>query len=147
MTKFYIEAFDAENNQILGNCDGQAVLDCIQPQRTKYIKSLSSGMSRPLYGRVKYWRIVSSNGQCFDCIQNIYYGITSISDYVAKFLKGLSLTMVREIAINTIYGVYDNVYRGINLDGQQEIAKEFHNQARVILNAAYAAQFKKGETK
>lgn len=147
MTKFYIEAFDAENKPILGNCNGQSVLDCVKPFRTKYVKSLVSGENRPLYGRVKFWRIVSCAGLNIGTIQNHYYGISSISDYVAKFLKGLSVGMVREIAIYSIYCVFDNVYRGINLDGQQQIAKEFHNQARVILNAAYAAQFKKGETK
>jgi hypothetical protein len=38
--KYYVEAYDANNYQILGNLDGQAVLRVRNYKRTKHYKNL-----------------------------------------------------------------------------------------------------------
>jgi hypothetical protein len=68
--KYYIEALRADGTQILGNLDGQAVLDCQEPYRTKHVKSLLSSLGRPAWPSVARWRIVHANGRVDSEIAN-----------------------------------------------------------------------------
>jgi hypothetical protein len=61
--KHYIEAYDFEDKQILGNLDGQGVWTGSQFRRSSYYKNLRDP-NRPLrFERVKYWRVVSEHGR------------------------------------------------------------------------------------
>lgn len=60
--KHYVEAYQADGSQILGNLDGQAVLHAKDPRRTKHFKRLESGQDRPTHSRVYRWRVEPANG-------------------------------------------------------------------------------------
>jgi hypothetical protein len=68
--RYYIEAFRADGTQILGNLDGQGVLDVQEPFRTKHVKALLSGIGRPKWPRVACWRIVRADGRIDSEIAN-----------------------------------------------------------------------------
>lgn len=62
--RYYIEAFDKNDQPILGNLDGQAALGYpIKPWRTLAWKRLwESPPKRPTWPRVKEWRLVDEKG-------------------------------------------------------------------------------------
>lgn len=68
--KYYVEAF-GENGQILGNCDGQGVLHCVRWDRTNHYKRMRDGKIKTPY--VKYWRIVTPQGNIVKTINNSNY--------------------------------------------------------------------------
>lgn len=73
--KLYVEAYDENNRQILGNTEGQTVLRARNYRRTKYYKGIvrgeyPDGMKR-LSPRVKEWRIVTEKGQLIEIIPNL----------------------------------------------------------------------------
>lgn len=60
--RYYIESFDADGQQILGNLDGQAALgEPRQPQRCHAWAHLGT-YKRPLFRRVSAWRLVTDSG-------------------------------------------------------------------------------------
>lgn len=66
--KVYIEAYDANNKQILGNLDGQGVINAKQFRRTMHFKSLSTFST--LNNKVKYYDIVTVNDVLLATVQN-----------------------------------------------------------------------------
>lgn len=67
--KYYVEAFYSDGGQILGNCDGQAVLRCRNYQRTKYYKYLKSRVAQGFKPkRVSYYRVVTEGGRVLETI-------------------------------------------------------------------------------
>lgn len=58
MTRFYIEAYQANGRQILGNLDGQTARDCQDITRTQHYRALKTGLGRPKWPRVAYWIVV-----------------------------------------------------------------------------------------
>jgi hypothetical protein len=67
--KYYVEAYYEDGGQILGNCDGQAVLRCRNFRRTKYYKYLRDKVSRGAQPkRVSYYKIVAENGNVLETI-------------------------------------------------------------------------------
>lgn len=40
--KYYIEAYYKDGTQILGNMDGQTVLNCVNPLKTDWVKRLKT---------------------------------------------------------------------------------------------------------
>lgn len=65
--KYYVEAYDANDNQLLGNLDGQGVIVAKDFRRTKHYKSLST--FKTLNNRVAYYLITSGN-TTFDRVEN-----------------------------------------------------------------------------
>jgi len=66
--KVYVEAYDSNNKQILGNLDGQGVIHAKQFRRTLHFKSLPTFST--LNNRVKYYDIVTRNGVLLATVQN-----------------------------------------------------------------------------
>ncbi len=62
--KYYVEAYDANNYQILGNLDGQAVLRVRNYKRTKHYKSLRTLRTH----RVTYYKIVTESGHIVETL-------------------------------------------------------------------------------
>jgi hypothetical protein len=62
--KYYVEAYDANNYQILGNLDGQAVLRVRNYKRTKHYKNLRTLRTH----RVTYYKIVTENGHIVETL-------------------------------------------------------------------------------
>lgn len=62
--RYYIEAFDKNDQPILGNLDGQASLGYpIKPWRTTAWRLLAfTPPKRPTWPRVKEWRLVDEKG-------------------------------------------------------------------------------------
>lgn len=58
--RFYVEAYDHEGKQILGNMDGQRSWEGKSYTRTQWFKDLPS--THTLNNRVAYWKIVNTNG-------------------------------------------------------------------------------------
>jgi hypothetical protein len=59
--RYYIEAFDADGRQVLGNLDGQAALGrCKQPQKCKAWTDLPNIRCS---SRIRSWRLVDDNGR------------------------------------------------------------------------------------
>lgn len=68
--KYYIEAFDVEGRQILGNLNGQAVIQARKPWLTKSYKILRDPTRRPAWPRVWFWRLVREDGTPLEEIPN-----------------------------------------------------------------------------
>ena len=68
--RFYVEAYRADGSQILGNLDGQTVLHCRYPSRTKHVQRLQSGRDRPTWPRVHKWVVVDGAGKAHTAILN-----------------------------------------------------------------------------
>jgi len=66
--KYYIEAFDKNDTQILGNLDGQGIIHANDFRRTKHYKALSTRMT--LNNRVKYYNIVDRNDRIIERVNN-----------------------------------------------------------------------------
>lgn len=76
MPRFYIEAFDTDGDQILGNLDGQAACEGkgASPRRLSRVKHLYlPAPARPQYPRVKFWRVVSEHGTIYLTINNHHH--------------------------------------------------------------------------
>lgn len=68
---YYIEAFDETHRQILGNLDGQAALRVRDYTRTAAFRQLRDpDSSRPRWGNVAYWRVVTASGRILIHIHN-----------------------------------------------------------------------------
>ena len=57
---YYIEAYDADHKEILGNLDGQAVLRVKDFKRASLYKRVERGLIRA--PRVQYWKVVDAQG-------------------------------------------------------------------------------------
>ena len=67
--KHYIEAYDLNNKQILGNLDGQGVIRAKQYRRTLAYKALST--LRTLNNRVHHYIIVTPNDTPVEKVLNL----------------------------------------------------------------------------
>ena len=56
--KVYVEAYNAQGRQILGNMDGQGVIRAKNYRRTEHYRMLRSGAMPRLDGKVHHYRIV-----------------------------------------------------------------------------------------
>lgn len=67
----YIEVYDADNHQILGNLDGQAVIRTANYRRTTAYQRLSKivGNLDWMNGRVRSARIVRPDGRVLETVQ------------------------------------------------------------------------------
>lgn len=65
--RHYVEAYDADNMQILGNLDGQTVLHARDYRRTARYKAMVNN-TLMVSNRVAYWRIVDENGNTIEVI-------------------------------------------------------------------------------
>lgn len=63
MTRYYIEAFDADDMQILGNLDGQAALGERRAPRRCHAWSRLGTYKRPLHRRARRWQLVTDSGR------------------------------------------------------------------------------------
>jgi hypothetical protein len=61
--RYYIEAYRAEGDQILGNLDGQAALTCRDVKKTAHFRSLINPFSRPRFVRVAFWKVIDQHGK------------------------------------------------------------------------------------
>ena len=68
MPKVYVEAYDEHDRQILGNLDGQTVIQAKNYRRTKHYKALVQGDHT--FTRPAHWRIRSESGICIEVIFN-----------------------------------------------------------------------------
>lgn len=80
--RVYIECYYADDKQILGNLDGQAVIDAIDYRRTNAYKRLDRIVCNPnwIKGRVKYAKIVSKSGTLLE----VYRGNQTVCNAAAK---------------------------------------------------------------
>lgn len=67
MPRFYVEAYDRDGKQVLGNLDGQTVINCQDFRRSARFKALTSGKFRASE-RVVQWRIVDENDRVLHII-------------------------------------------------------------------------------
>ncbi len=69
--KYYIECFYADGGQILGNLDGQAVMNCTRYQSTKAYKRIKSIVGNPKHmgGMVASARVVTELGHVMETIK------------------------------------------------------------------------------
>lgn len=66
MARVWVEAFYSDETQILGNGDGQAMIDAKNYKRTNSYKDLKIGY----YKRPAYWRIVNDKGDRLETVYN-----------------------------------------------------------------------------
>ncbi len=66
--KYYVEAYYEDGGQILGNLDGQAVLRCRNPRRTKHYRHLQDVIAQGKHPKVSYYRIVDEHNRLFETI-------------------------------------------------------------------------------
>jgi len=66
--KYYVEAYYEDGGQILGNCDGQMVLRCRNPRRTKHYRHLRDVIAHRKYPKVSYYKIIDDKGRLFETI-------------------------------------------------------------------------------
>lgn len=73
--EYYIEAFDKNDNPILGNLNGQAALGSPRlPWRTAAWRRLwESPPIRPMWPRVKEWRLVDDKGNILRYRKNYHH--------------------------------------------------------------------------
>ena len=64
--KYYVEAYDSNDHQVLGNLDGQAVLRVRNYKRTKHYKNLRTLRTH----RVAYYKIVAVDGHIVETLTN-----------------------------------------------------------------------------
>jgi hypothetical protein len=71
--KVYIECFRADGSQILGNCDGQAVIRAKNYRRTLAYKHLAEVVGNPKWmgGKVAFARVVTESGQILETVNPI----------------------------------------------------------------------------
>ena len=71
MMKYYIECFYSDGGQILGNLDGQAVLNCKKYKCTKAYKRIKSIVGNPKHmnGMVASARVVTEYGHVMETIR------------------------------------------------------------------------------
>ena len=74
MARYYVEAYNGNNQRHLGNIDGQGVIDAIAYKRTDHYKMLVNKPSK----RVKYYLIVAGNGATVERIDNKSFKVTPI---------------------------------------------------------------------
>ncbi len=69
--RLYIECFHADGKQILGNLDGQAVIDAIYYKRTNAYKRLAKIVGNPKWmnGKVVEARVVTPDGKILEVIK------------------------------------------------------------------------------
>lgn len=69
--KYYIECFYADGGQILGNLDGQAVINCTRYQSTNAYKRVKSIVGNPKHmcGMVASARVVNVSGRVMETIK------------------------------------------------------------------------------
>lgn len=65
--RYYVEAYDSNDQRIFGNLDGQGVIVAKDFTRTKHYRSLST--FRTLNDRVAYYKIVGGKTE-FDRVTN-----------------------------------------------------------------------------
>ena len=63
--RYYVESYYLDGRQILGNLDGQAVLDCRYPSRTKWVKNLQTAPVERLSLRAcaAVFKVVDTSGK------------------------------------------------------------------------------------
>ena len=61
---YYVEAYDSNDRQILGNLDGQTVLRVRNYKRTKHYKNLRTLRTH----RVTYYKIVTESGHIVETL-------------------------------------------------------------------------------
>ena len=68
--KLYIECFHADGSQILGNCDGQAVIHAQNYRRTNAYKNLAKIVGNPKWmkGKVAFARVVTPDGRILETV-------------------------------------------------------------------------------
>ena len=66
--KYYVEAYYEDGSAILGNCDGQTVLRCRNPRRTKHYRHLRDAIAKRHHPKVAYYKIVNEHGHLFETI-------------------------------------------------------------------------------
>ena len=62
--KYYVEAYDSNDRQVLGNLDGQTVLRVRNYKRTKHYKNLRTLRTH----RVTYYKIVTESGHIVETL-------------------------------------------------------------------------------
>ena len=72
--KHYVEAYNGEGRQVLGNLDGQGVISARNIKRTDHYKMLISGTNRPKWSRIKFWKIVDDSDREVARIANVFFG-------------------------------------------------------------------------
>jgi hypothetical protein len=73
MARTYVEAYRSEDDQVLGNLDGQTAYSGSHFHRTLHYKALLSGNNRPKWQRIAFWRVVDERGHVLKTIRNIYH--------------------------------------------------------------------------
>lgn len=93
--QYYIEAFDKNGREILGNLDGQNALRCVDYKRTLAYKGLST--LKTLNNRVKFYRVVDYSGNIRETVYNktFYIGLP-VYDNAGKYYG-----KVNEVTPNT----------------------------------------------
>lgn len=74
--KYFVEAYNQEGTQILGNLDGQTVFQNGNYKRTKAYKALKAGNYEDgslISMRAKKWCIVDEKGKTKETIQNPWH--------------------------------------------------------------------------
>lgn len=66
--KFYVEAYYEDGSPVLGNCDGQAVLKCRNPRRTKHYRHIKDVIANGKSPRVSYYKIIDEHGRLFETL-------------------------------------------------------------------------------
>jgi len=66
--KYYVEAFDHNCKEILGNLDGQGVINAKQYRRTNFYKSLHT--RKTLNNRVYKYHIVTESDRTVEIVYN-----------------------------------------------------------------------------
>jgi len=61
---YYVEAYDSNDRQVLGNLDGQTVLRVRNYKRTKHYKNLRTLRTH----RVTYYKIVTESGHIVETL-------------------------------------------------------------------------------
>lgn len=67
MPKVYVEAYDEHDRQILGNLDGQTVIQAKNYRRTKHYKALVNG-TISASDRVFSWRVIDEKDRVLEVI-------------------------------------------------------------------------------
>ena len=67
MARFYVEAYRADNTQILGNLDGQISWEGINYKRTQWYRNLRFHLS--VFKAVAYYKIVDGSGKVHEIIR------------------------------------------------------------------------------
>ena len=74
--KYYVEAYDISDKQILGNLDGQGVIRARDFRRTKHFKMLEAYPT--LNNRVYLYRIVDEGGTVHETVLNMTHPVNKL---------------------------------------------------------------------